>query len=75
MGEVDKPYVYINAGAGDLYFAGALLEKYGKSEVHAIDIEYIEEHNFFSSFYGMLCPKDAASADRSGIQVYFRMEI
>lgn len=40
IGEVDGSYVYINAGAGDLYFDGALLEKYGKSEVHAIDIAY-----------------------------------
>lgn len=35
-----ESYVYINVGAGDLYFDGALLEKYSKSEVHAIDIAY-----------------------------------
>lgn len=38
--EIDGPYVYINVGAGDLYFDDALLEKYGKSEVHAVDIAY-----------------------------------
>lgn len=38
--EVDGTYVYINAGAGDLYFDSALLEKYEKSKVHAIDIAY-----------------------------------
>lgn len=40
LDETDGSYVYINAGAGDLYFDGALLEKYGKSRVHAIDIAY-----------------------------------
>lgn len=40
LDKADGSYVYINAGAGDLYFDGALLEKYGKSEVHAIDIAY-----------------------------------
>lgn len=32
--------VYINSGAGDLYFDKKLLEKYEKSQVHAIDIAY-----------------------------------
>lgn len=40
LDEADESYVYINAGAGDLYFDGALLERYGKSEVHAVDIAY-----------------------------------
>ena len=32
--------IYINAGAGDLYFDRALMGKYSEDEVHAIDIAY-----------------------------------
>lgn len=35
-----KHHMYINAGAGDLYFDKALLGKYNEDEVHAIDIAY-----------------------------------
>nr|WP_318683710.1 hypothetical protein [uncultured Acetatifactor sp.] len=35
-----KQSVYINAGAGDLYFDKALLERHGGNQVHAVDLAY-----------------------------------
>ena len=40
MDEGGRNAVYINSGAGDLYFDKILLKKYGGSQVHAVDIAY-----------------------------------
>lgn len=40
LGNPGKKAVYINAGAGDLYFDRALLKRYKNHHLHAIDIAY-----------------------------------
>lgn len=42
LDEKGKHAGYINVGAGDLYFDKALLEKYGQSQVYAVDTAYKE---------------------------------
>lgn len=42
LGAKSRDTVYINAGAGDLYFDKILLRRYKKTRVHAIDIAYKE---------------------------------
>lgn len=42
LGNPSKRAVYINAGAGDLYFDRTLLKKYRNHHLHAIDIAYVD---------------------------------
>lgn len=40
LGNTDKMAVYANIGAGDLYFDRALLKRYAKHRIYAVDIAY-----------------------------------